>query len=226
MSMLRTLCLGVIVAGAVDSHATDAPFTSGELKARTFELAEQYFARFQDPTTFVVYGAKLSTKESWTTPDDVKARKPQPWGYGSRIADTALHCGHVLVALLDAHDAAPDPYLRRKAEELFSALQFIGGICPIEGLVPRGPHPNDHSAYYDDSSMDQHTTYIIALARYAQSDLATAKDKPWIARKLGAIGRRLEKYEFSIRAADGVTQSHVGFSDRSRLARVECLSWT
>ncbi len=212
MSVTRTVCFGVIVIAAIGSQAADVPFTPDELKTCSFELAEEYFSQFQDPNTFVLYGAKLSTKESWTTPDEISSREPAPWGYGSRIADTALHCGHTLVALLDANDAAPDPYLRRKARELYSALQFIGGICPIEGLVPRGPHPDDHMAYYDDSSMDQHTTYIIALARYANSDLATVSDKKWIAQKLGAIGRRLEKYDFSIKAADGVTESHVGFS--------------
>ncbi len=206
------LLLFLVALTGNTTRATDATFTLGELKTRTFELAEKYFEQFQHAKTFVLYGAKLSTKESWTTPAEIKARKPKPWGYGSRIADTALHCGHTLVALLDARDAAPDPFLRRKAEELFSALKFIGGICPVEGLVPRGPHPDDSSAYYDDSSMDQHTTYIIALARYATSDLASDDDKKWIAQKLGAIGRRLEKHDFSIKAADGVTESHVGFS--------------
>jgi hypothetical protein len=212
MSVLRAVWFGVMLLAASAAHAEDARLPRSELKARTFELSEKYFEQFQHPKTFVLYGAKLSTKETWTSPEEVKSRQPAPWGYGSRIADTALHCGHTLVALLDAYDAAPDPYLRRKAEELYSALKFIGGICPVEGLVPRGPHPDDHSAYYDDSSMDQHTTYIIALARYANSDLATAEDEQWIARKLGAVGRRLEGHDFSIKTADGVTQSHVGFS--------------
>jgi hypothetical protein len=212
MRVCRAVCLGALVLAASAAHAADAAFTVSELKKHTFELAEKYFEQFQHPQTFVLYGAKLSTKDRWTSPQDVKSRKPKPWGYGSRVADTALHCGHTLVALLDANDAAPDPYLRKKAEELFSALKFIGGICPIQGLVPRGPHPDDSAAYYDDSSMDQHTTYISALARYANSDLATAEDKQWIKKKLGAIGRRLERYNFSIKATDGVTQSHVGFS--------------
>ena len=212
MCAFRAVWFGAIVVAVGASHAADAPFTRNELNTCTFELAKKYFEQFQHPRTYVLYGAELSTKGNWTTPEEIKAREPAPWGYGSRIADTALHCGHTLVALLDAHEAAPDPYLRRKAEELYSALKFIGGICPVEGLVPRGPHPDDHSAYYDDSSMDQHTTYIIALARYANSDLATTEDKQWIAQKLDAIGRRLEKYGFSIKAADGVTQSHVGFS--------------
>ena len=198
---------------STDEHETvEVPFSVTQLKARTFSLARSYFAQFQHPDSFVLYGARLSTKGRWTPPEQVKARLPKPWGYGSRIADTALHCGHTLVALLDAHDAAPDPYLKQKAEELFAALKFIGGVCPVEGLVPRGPHPDDRTAYYDDSSMDQHTTYIIALARYATSPLATVEDKQWIRDKLNAVGRRLEKHNFSIKAADGVTQSHVGFS--------------
>ena len=188
------------------------PFSIDELRQQTFRLASAYFEQFQHPQTHVLYGAKLSTKDRWTTPDQIRAKQPQPWGYGSRIADTALHCGHTLVALLDAYEPALDPYLERKARELFSALKFIGGICQVEGLVPRGPHPDDSTAYYDDSSMDQHTTFIISLARYANSALATPDDREWIRRKLNAIGERLEKFNFSIKAADGVTQSHVGFS--------------
>ena len=141
MCVFRALCFSAIVMAASASHAAEAPFTLSELKTHTFELAEKYFEQFQDSKTFVLYGARLSTKETWTTPQQIKSRKPAPWGYGSRIADTALHCGHTLVALLDANDAAPDPYLRGKAEELFSALRFIGGICPVEGLVPRGIPP-------------------------------------------------------------------------------------
>lgn len=212
---IRTVCvIGLILAIRIGfcAQAAKPRFDAALLERRTFELARDYFAEFQHPETFVLYGAKLSAKDRWTTPAEVKARQPKPWGYGSRIADTALHCGHTLVALLDAQAAAPDPYWERKAREIFQALKFIGEICPVEGLVPRGPHPDDRTAYYDDSSMDQHTTYIIALARYSQSGLAAAAEKDWIAGKLNAIGDRLEKHGFSIKAADGVTQSHVGFS--------------
>ncbi|MCP4785663.1 MAG: hypothetical protein GY903_04490 [Fuerstiella sp.] len=212
MLMRCVACLSALMMAAGVADAADQRLTVDELGKQTFRLAEKYFEQFQDPQTLVLYGAKLSTKDSWTTPAQIKARLPKPWGYGSRIADTALHCGHTLVALLDAYEASPDPYLRRKAEELYAALKFIGGVCPVEGLVPRGPHPDDHSAYYDDSSMDQHTTYIIALARFARSDSATDDDRQWIRQKLGAIGRRLEKYNFSIKTADGATESHVGFS--------------
>ena len=107
MRVPLALILGLIVAAASAAPAAEAPFTCSELKALTFELSEKYFEQFQHPQTKVLYGARLSTKENWTTPTEVKSGKPQPWGYGSRIADTALHGGHTLVALLDAYEAAP-----------------------------------------------------------------------------------------------------------------------
>ncbi|WP_198000057.1 LVIVD repeat-containing protein [Gimesia alba] len=163
----------------------------------------------------------MSTKKSWSTPADVKAEKPMPWGYGSRFADTALHTGHVLIALLDAYEAEPNPFLKKQIKRCFQALKMIGslpethpkeGKPALVGLVPRGPHPDDKSAYYDDSSMDQHTTYIISLARYSLSSLASQDEKKWISQSLEKVGRRLEKNGWSIKRADGVTQAHVGFA--------------
>jgi hypothetical protein len=191
------------------------------LVKRVRSLNEAYFNDFRHPETHVLYGARLSTKARWTSPADVLAENPHPWGYGSRIADTALHSGHVLVALLDAHDARPDPFLRENIARTFAALRFIGslpethpkpGKPALAGLVPRGPHPDDPAAWYDDSSMDQHTTYIISLARYANSPHATEEEKAWIRQSLEKVGRRLEKHGWSIKRADGVTQAHVGFS--------------
>jgi hypothetical protein len=171
----------IVVATATAEESSEVPtgtalpFTADELKEHTFDLAKKYFEQFQHPETHVLYGAKLSTKDRWTTPKEIKARQPEPWGYGSRIADTALHCGHTLVALLDAHQAAPDAWLERKARELFAALKFIGGICPVEGLVPRGPHPDDATAYYDDSSMDQQAGFE---GRQAVDQAETQCDRP------------------------------------------------
>jgi hypothetical protein len=202
--------------------ATGEPFLSDkEVIDQTFSLAKHYFSEFQHPETGVLYNARLSGKDSWTSPADVLAEKPEPWGYGSRIADTSLHTGHILAALLDAYEARPDPFLKMEIYQCFAALKLIGSLTEshpkpgkpaLEGLVPRGPHPNDLSAWYDDSSMDQHTTYIISLALFANSPLATADDKAWIKQSLEKVGRRLEGNDWSIKRADGVTEAHVGFS--------------
>jgi hypothetical protein len=187
-------------------------FTKEELASKTFSLVKSYFADFQDPETYVCYGGRLKDKDTWTSPADVKAKKPQPWGYGSRIEDTALHCGHILVALLDAYESKPDPYLYDNCKKMFKSLKFIYSLSSVPGLVPRGPHPNDKTAYYDDSSMDQHTTYIISLARYTNSTIADKEEKEFIKKSLQEIGERLEKYRWSIKQADGKTESHVGFA--------------
>ena len=203
-----------------DEDHESVPFTEEELVRHVFALARAYFADFRHPGTHVLYGARLSTKHRWTSPADVKAEKPHPWGYGSRICDTSLHCGHLLVGLLDAYQARPDPFLRENIEKTFAAIKLIGslpethpkpGKPALLGLVPRGPHPDDVSAYYDDSSMDQHTTYIIALARYANSSLASEEERAWIRQSLEKVGRRLEENGWSIKRADGRTQAHVGF---------------
>lgn len=198
-----------------------SPFTEAELAELVRNQAEEYFASFQHPETGVLYGAPLSGKANWTTPEEILAERPHPWGYGSRIEDTALHTGHLLVALLDAWETQPEPWLREQIAKHFAALRFIGslpethpkpGKPALEGLVPRGPHPDDPSAWFDDSSMDQHTTYVLALALYAMSDLVMDSEKQWIAASLGKVGRRLEGNDWGIFRADGETRSHVGFS--------------
>ena len=211
---LLTLC-------AILPASAEPSISEKEVINQVFSQARQYFADFQHPETSVLYNARLNGKDSWTSPADVLAEKPKPWGYGSRIADTSLHTGHILTALLDAYAARPDPFLKAEIRKCFEALKLIGslpetqpkaGKPALEGLVPRGPHPNDLSAWYDDSSMDQHTTYIISLALFANSPFATEDDKKWIKQSLGKVGRRLEGNDWSIKRADGVTEAHVGFS--------------
>ncbi len=220
MNRLSNIVLALLLVTS-SSFAVDRIVDEEELVDLVFSQARQYFSEFQHPETGVLYGSRLSGKGSWTSPADVLAEKPKPWGYGSRIADTGLHTGHMLVALLDAYDARPDPYLKKQIDSCFKAIQLIGSLPEkypkpnkpaLEGLVPRGPHPDDLSAWFDDSSMDQHTTYIISLALYANSPVASDEDKKWIRDSLGKVGRRLEGNNWSIKRADGVTEAHVGFS--------------
>lgn len=221
---MRTLSCLLVVAFASAPALSPNPGFSQESEspdARIFALARRYFDEFQDPSTGILYGARLSGRSSWTSPADVLKEKPHPWGYGSRIADTVLHTGHMLVALLDAWEAHPAPFLEDQIRRHFEGLKRIGslpethpkeGKPDLEGLVPRGPHPDDHRAWFDDSSMDQHTTYLISLAIFSRSELASEEDRKWIAESLGKVGRRLERHDWSIKRADGETQAHVGFS--------------
>ena len=72
------------------------PFTLDQLSDKTKALAKAYLKEFQQPETGVLYLRPLKTKGQWTSPADVKAKKPFPWGYGSGIQDAPLHCGHML----------------------------------------------------------------------------------------------------------------------------------
>ncbi|MEK6645728.1 MAG: hypothetical protein AABY84_03520 [Candidatus Firestonebacteria bacterium] len=197
---------------AEENYKKFSALTKEDVITKSFSIAKTYFNDYQDPETYVCYGARLKEKDSWTSPEDVKAKKPAPWGYGSHIEDTALHCGHLLGALINAYNVRQDPFLYENCKKLFKALKFIYSVSPVPGLVPRGPHPNDKTACYDDSSMDQHTTYIISLALYANSSIADKEEKEFIKKSLQEVGERLEKYGWSIKQADGKTQSHVGFA--------------
>ncbi len=220
--LAATACIITLFAARGTAQTSNYKSVSDdEITEHIFSLAREYFREFQHPETGVLYGSRLSGRGSWTSPADILAEKPKPWGYGSRVADTVLHTGHMLVALLDAHTSRPDPFLEKQIRIHFEALKWIGslpethpkaGKPELSGLVPRGPHPDDPSAYFDDSSMDQHTTYIISLALFSKSKLATEADKAWIRESLGKVGRRLERHDWSIVRADGKTQAHVGFS--------------
>jgi hypothetical protein len=200
-----------IIAAFNSLSGEKLPFNGKELETKVFELTKNYLNDFQDPKTGVLYNGRFSGKDKWTTPEECKAKKPHPWGYGSHLADTVLHCGHVLVAMMDANNAKPDPYLEKNIKKLFNAIKYIYESCPIPGIVPRGPHPDDRTAYYDDSSMDQTSTFIISLSLYANSKYASKKDKEFIKKSLNEVGARLEKYGWQILQADGKTQCHVGF---------------
>ncbi len=95
MCAFRAVWFGAIVLVASASHAARAPFTRNELKTCAFELAKQYFEQFQHSDTFVLYGAKLSTMETWTTPEEIKSRKPAPWGSWQSLQVTP--CWYILL---------------------------------------------------------------------------------------------------------------------------------
>ncbi len=213
-AMRACICIAILWGLSMStSRAASLPFSEKELSGRTFGLVSDYLAEFSQPDTGVLYGRRLATRAKWKySPADIRAGKPEPWGYGSHIEDTALHCGHMLSAFLDAYTAKPDPRLAEYARRMYRALRFIYSSSPVPGLVPRGPHPDDPAAVYTDSSMDQHTTYIIAMALYALSPLASEEEKAFIGKSLDETGQRLRKHQYSIKQPDGVTEAHVGFS--------------
>lgn len=169
---------------------------------------KNYTASHQDPATGLLYTVPVESlkTEKWDTVANVRKGAvrgvPSPHGYGSAgdsgIADTALFGGQMLYSMLEAYDARPNPDVKEWAQLLFRGMKIIGTTSPVPGFVVRGPHPNDRKAYYKDSSMDQHSTYVIALWRYYHSPLATEQDKVFIRDSLDKVARRLEKNQWRV----------------------------
>jgi hypothetical protein len=132
------------------------------------------------------------------------------------MSDTSLFGGQMLYAMLEAYDAGRDPEVEKWARLLFAGMKIIGTASPVPGFIVRGPHPLDRKAYYRDSSMDQHSTYVIALWRYYHSPLATPEDKAFIGDSLDKVVRRLEKNRWRILWEDDSREAHAGGGDLVR----------
>lgn len=190
-----------------------------ELETQVQKLCQNYLATFASAKTHLAYGQKIDGPRGTdvlASPAEVRlgnvSGKSVPYGYGSGIEDVALHNGHLLFALCDAHAATKDSYYAATARQVFAGLKLLGAASPVPGFVPRGPHPDDLKAYYTDSSLDQHTTFVYGLWRYYRSALATEGDKTFIRQALTNVGRRLEKNGWAIRVEDDSRIAHVGFS--------------
>ncbi|MEW6357288.1 MAG: hypothetical protein AB1696_13240 [Planctomycetota bacterium] len=195
------------------------------------QIKEKYRAYtqiHQDPTTGLLYVGTLEdlkTEKRNKVEDVLKGMVRgvvSECGYGSAgdsgMADTSLFGGQMLYAMLEAHDVRQDPEVADWARLLFKGMKIIGSTSPAPGFVIRGPHPNNPNAYYKDSSMDQHSTYCIALWRYYHCSLATEEDKAFIRDSLDKFAARLEKNKWQILTEDNSRQAHAGGGDLTRIA--------
>lgn len=194
--------------------------------ARLKQEYQKYAEKHQDAQTGLLYVApvEMLKTEKWDTLYNVRNGMvrgvPSPHGYGeggdSGIADTALFGGLMLYAMLDAYDAHKDADIARWARLLFDGLKIIGSTSPVPGFIVRGPHPNDRTAYYKDSSMDQHSAYAIALWRYYRSPLATEEEKTFIRDSLDKFAQRLEKNKWRLLTEDDSREAHASGGDLTR----------
>lgn len=190
------------------------------LKEKYKELTEKY----QDPDTGLIYCAsvkELKGEINNTVEDILKGMVkgvPAPHGYGTSagdagICDTSLFGGQMLYSMLEAYDVQKDTEIEGWARLLFNGMKIIGTASPVPGFIVRGPHPNNRQAYYKDSSMDQHSTYVLALWRYYNSPLATEEDKTFIRDSLDKVATRLEKNNWRILWEDDSQEAHAGGGD-------------
>lgn len=186
---------------------------------RTQALCRGYSDGFISPATDLAYGKRLNGPRGIAVlekPEGVAQGRVmgehRPWGYGSGIEDPAYQTGMLLFALCDAEEATGEAFFAEMARRVFRGLQRMSAISPVEGFVPRGPHPADGKSYYRDSSLDQHSLYVCGLWRYHRSRLASPAEKASIRDIVGRVLRRLEKAQWSIQVEDGSAVAHAGGS--------------
>lgn len=186
---------------------------------QTKALCRSYSEGFVSPATDLAYGKRINGPKgiaALESIEGVRARAVRgefrPWGYGSGIEDLAYQNGMLLFALCDAEEATGDAMFADMARRAFKGLKLMSTLSPVEGFVPRGPHPGDGKTYYPDSSLDQHSLYVAGLWRYARSRLSTDEDRTWVREMVVKVLRRLEGQGWSFQTEDGSTASHAGGS--------------
>ena len=220
------VALVILVSGGIavgDDRGAIVP-DAQSLLVRLKQQYGQYTAEYQDQATGLLYVAtvqRLTTQKRYA-PENARQGlvdgEPSPHGYGtpagdSGMSDTSLFGGQMLYAMLEAYDARRDPQIAAWARRLFDGMKIIGAASPVPGFIVRGPHPLDRKAYYRDSSMDQHSTFVIALWRYYHSPLATDEDRQFIRDALDRVARRLEKNRWRILWEDDSRDAHAGGGD-------------
>ena len=187
-----------------------------ELITKTKSLLNYYIKYWKHEKTHIIYNhpVNLEKRGKFAEPADTEKNmvngKIVPYGYGSGFSDTSLYTGHLLFGVVDAYEARKDAELGEIAKELFIGMKTIGTSSPVPGFIPRGPHPDDLSAYYRDSSIDQHTSYIMALYKYYKSSLASEEEKEFIRDSLNKFGKRLEDNKWKILIEDNSREAHAG----------------
>ncbi|NOZ20823.1 MAG: hypothetical protein GXP25_07010, partial [Planctomycetes bacterium] len=217
----------LIWAAIIMLHANAVAADKDAFWNRIKEKYRAYTRVHQDPASGLLYVGKLA---------DLKAEKRNKvsdvlkgmvrgvlseCGYGkagdSGMADTSLFGGQMLYAMLDAYDTRRDPEVADWARLLFKGMKIIGTTSPVPGFIVRGPHPINPKAYYKDSSMDQHSTYCIALWRYYHCPLATEEDKAFIRDSLDKFATRIEKNNWRILTEDNSRMAHASGGDLTRI---------
>jgi len=156
--ILASLLLAPLAALNAAEHA----HSDTHLLERTQALCRGYTEGFVSPATDLAYGKRLNGPRGIAVlekPEEVAQGRVQgehrPWGYGSGIEDPAYQTGMLLFALCDAEETTGDVYFAELARRVFRGLKRMSTISPVEGFVPRGPHPADGKSYYRDSSLNR-----------------------------------------------------------------------
>jgi hypothetical protein len=208
LSLFSTFPIAASESSAPSEKVIDPNIMTEKLK----DFVGKHFKTHKDDETHVLYGVPVYWIKTIANKnyDPKRIKQGLVSMYGTGFCDTALQGGQFLFALCEAYEEKKDPLIGQWARELFQGMKLIGSVSPVAGFIPRGPHPNDRTCYTKDSSMDQHTTYVIALWKYYHSPIASKEDKEFIRTSISKVAERLEKNKWCILVEDDSKAAYAG----------------
>lgn len=158
--------------------------------------------RFFDPSTNLIYDVAFTDPSQFPTDEEIRAERPNCAGWMTGMEDCCLTGGFVLDALLLAHRLTGEQAWAQKARCVFAGLASLATKSPTRGFVARGFAPGGREVY-PDSSVDQYTSFVYGVWRYARSDLAGEAERRAAARLLEGVAAFVEAHDDRIVRADG-----------------------
>ena len=136
------------------------------------------------------------------TADEIARRYPNPQGWSTGMEDSSLSGGFYLDTMLRAYGLTGHEAYAEKARRLYHGLLRTGTCSPEKGYIARGL-TYDNAHWYPASSVDQYTSWIYGMWRYAHSEIA----KPDEARAIGTVIRdvctRAQRDDWALNREDG-----------------------
>lgn len=167
----------------------------------------EIWARFVHPETLMFYDCDPGPEGQrfLPYPHEIAAGIPNPAGWLTGMENGAISGPLLLEAICLEADHTPEaerPPLRREAARIWMGLERLATVARDPGYLPRAV-ALDGVSHYPNSSVDQYTHYVSALARYARSPLSDPGTRRRIGQILDAICARWERDGWVDRLEDG-----------------------
>lgn len=168
---------------------------------------QEIWSRFVHPETltFYDYDPGVPGQPYLPRPDEIAAGLPNPAGWFTGMENGAISGPLLLEAICLEGDYTPQAErapLRREAARIWMGLDRLATVARDPGYLPRAV-ALDGVSHYPNSSVDQYTHYVSALARYARSPLCDTGTRRRIGQILDEICSRWERDGWVDRLEDG-----------------------
>ena len=158
--------------------------------------------KFFYPKTGLFYEWRFNSDADFPSVDLVSTKIPgSNGGRGGGLIDCCLLSGFKMEGILWGYRVSGDKLFADEARQLFKGLSLLGTVSKTKGFIPRGVAPG-RTDYYPNSSVDQYTTFISGVWRYATSGLASDAEKTLASDMVVNACRLIESFHHDIPTLD------------------------